>query len=300
MLRFLLALIGLATLSAASPKGSPTSTIRNSVGFVRGTIDGKGPYWFLVDTGANRSAIDDDVAQALHLIVPGTDKVEGSAGVVEVRRARVKHLQAAGLDARGINATVSDLSGSLAPEGAQIAGIIGFDAMRNAAMLYDRRHRRIAFAAKPATLASLQGAAIIFFTLDNDIPLLNAEVNGQPVRLRLDTGASIGDGPNIFVNVTEAFYERLRAADPGLRPYTYFTAMGTGGEIRIPVVKARLLKLSRAEVPEPRLIIQPSVGYFAGPDAVGFLGAYALAQWPGFIVDYPRRRIILLPSSALR
>ena len=300
MLRILFALIAVVTLSAPSPKASPTSTIRNSVGFVLGTIDGKGPYWFLVDTGANRSAIDDDVAQALHLIVPGTDKVEGSAGVVEVRRARVKHLRAAGLDVREINATVSDLSGSLAPEGSEIAGIIGFDAMGHAALLFDRRNRRIAFASKPATLASLRGATIVPFALDNDIPLMTAEVNGEPVQLRLDTGAAIGDGPNIFVNVTEAFYERLRAADPSLRPYTYFTATGMGGEIRIPVVKAGSLKLSRAQVREPRLIVQPKVGYFARPDAVGFLGAYAFARWPGFIVDYPRRRVILLRSSAPR
>ena len=294
--RLALTLLFLLPLAAAPPASekSRASVVRNSVGFVQGSIDGKGPYWFLVDSGANRSAIDDDVARDLGLIVAGTSKVEGSAGTVEVRQARIKRLRAGALAVRGLEPTVSDLAGSLAPEGATIAGILGFDALRRYAVLFDLTGGRIAFAADPRRLAPLAGATIVPFELDNDIPRIEARLERLPARLRIDTGAAIGDGTRIFVNVTRPFYDRLLAADPSLTPYTEFTASGTGGDMKIAVVKAKSFSIGGVEVAGPRLLVQPPVGYFARGDAVGFLGSYAFKAWPGFILDYPRRRLILL------
>ena len=281
-------------LAAAAPVAGPASIVRSSVGFVQGTIDGEGPYWFLVDSGANRSALDDDIARELGLTVPGTSTVEGSAGTIAVRQARIKRLRAGALDVRDLTPTVSDLAGSLAPEGQAIAGILGFDALQRHAVLFDMAGGRIAFAAEARRLAPLDQATIVPFELDNGIPRIAARIEGQPALLRIDTGAAIGDGPRTFVNITRPFYERLLAADPTLVPYTEFTASGTGGAMTIAVVKAKRLAVGGVEVAEPRLLVQPPVGYFARGDAVGFLGSYAFKAWPGFILDYPRRRLILL------
>jgi hypothetical protein len=49
-----------AALLLTASAAQPLSTVRNSVGFIQGTINGEGPYWFLIDSGANRSALDDD------------------------------------------------------------------------------------------------------------------------------------------------------------------------------------------------------------------------------------------------
>lgn len=272
----------------------PGSVIRNSVGFVQGTINGKGPYWFLVDSGANRSALDDDVARELRLIVPGRTSVEGTAGTIEVQQALVPRLRAGALDIRNLRPTVSDLSGSLAPDGATTAGIIGFDALRNHAVLFDANGRRVVFARRAESLAGLKGATIVPFELDNGVPRVAALVEGVPVKLRIDTGAAIGDGPRTYVNITEPFYRQLLAADPTLRPYTHFTASGTGGEMRIAVVPGKRFSIGGIDLAEPRLIVQPPVGYFARGDSVGFLGSYAFKAWPAFILDYPRRRLILL------
>jgi Aspartyl protease len=283
-----------AALLLTASTVQPVSTFRNSVGFVQGTINGKGPYWFLIDSGANRSALDDDVAKALGLVTPGRTRVEGSAGTLAVDQANVARLDAGGLHARTLSPTVYDLSSSLAPEGQTTAAIIGVDALQNSAVLFDARGRRVAFAARAKQLASLRGATIVPFELDNGIPRIDAEIEGVPAKLRIDTGAAIGDGPDLFVNITDPFYRRVLAKDATLTPYTRFTASGTGGEMKIAVVKGKQARFGKARVEAPRYIVQPPVGYFARSDAVGFLGSYAFKAWPAFILDYPKRRLILL------
>ena len=97
------------------------------------------------------------------------------------------------------------------------------------------------------------------------------------------------------MNVTQPVFDRLKAAHPGLAPSRYFTATGAGGAvIRIAVAPGRSLRLGRQAFADPQLIVQPASGYFADPNAVGFLGAYSLLRTGGFIVDYPARRLILL------
>ena len=292
----IIALGCLATGSAAVQH----SQIRSSVGFIEAKIDGKGPHWFLIDSGANRSALDDDVAKSLGLLRPGLTRVEGTAGVILVNEAAIGQLRSAGLEVRDLKPTVYDLSGSLPPEGQALAGILGVDALRNSAVLFEMEAGRVRLAPTAEELASLAGATIVPFRLDNGIPMIEAAIDGIPVRLRIDTGAAIGDGPTVFVNVTQSVFDQLRRKDPSLVPYTHFTATGAGGEIRIPVIKAKRLSLGGTDVDDPHLSVQPPTGYFARPDAIGFLGAYAFKHWRGFILDYPCSRLILLPKEAGR
>ena len=283
-----------AALLLTASTTQPISTVHNSVGFVQGTINGKGPYWFLVDSGANRSALDDDVARDLNLLTQGKSKVEGAGGSIEVAEASIGQLDAGGLHARKLKPTVYDLSGSLAPEGQTTAAILGVDALQKYSVLFDTKSGRVAFAETAGQLASLKGATVVPFELDNGIPRISAEIEGVPAKLRIDTGAAIGDGPNVFINITDPFYRRVLAKDPSLTPYSEFTASGTGGEMKIAVVKGKSARFGKADVHAPRYLVQPPVGYFARGDAVGFLGSYAFKNWPAFILDYPKRRLILL------
>jgi predicted aspartyl protease len=281
----------------ASAKPSGESTIVSSVGFVRGTIGVNGPYWFLVDTGANRSALDTKIAIELGLLKKGSSKVEGSGGSIDVEEGLIPRLEVGGTIIRNLRTTVYDLAGSLAPPGKNVAGILGLDAFGRSAVLWDRAGKRVKIAPSAAVLAPLRGATMVPFVLDNGVPMVSARIDGTPLKLRIDTGASIGDGPATFVNVTQAFYDKLRVRNPALQPYTYFTATGVGGEIRIPVVKAHTMSIGDTTILEPCMIVQPPVGYFARSDAVGFLGGYAFNQSRGFIVDYPRKRLLLLPPK---
>ena len=300
-------LAALAVLSAAEPShaappaalpsvSAPSQPLfRNSVGFVQGYFGDAGPYWFLIDTGANRSAFDRGLAERLGLKKGESTEVAGTAGVIAADTAIIPALRLGGVTTHNLSPTLYDLSGSLAPEGAKIAGIVGHDVLGNLAILFDPAGGRLAMAPKAETLADLASATVVPMELDNGIPRIDADVNGRPMKLRIDSGASIGDGPKIFVNITERDFAALKGADAALVPYTHFTATGTGGTVRIPVIAGKSLKIGDRRFADPHLIVQPPTGYFASPDAVGFLGLYALKSKSGVIVDYPGKRLLILP-----
>ena len=64
------------------------------VGFVRARIGADGePVWLLLDTGANRSALDAGFARRAGLPVLAGSRVEGTAGVIEAGGTRVEDLR---------------------------------------------------------------------------------------------------------------------------------------------------------------------------------------------------------------
>ena len=282
----------------AAVPDAPTSGFRNHVAFAQGRIGNSQALWFLIDTGASRSAVDESIAFGLGLAATKVTTVEGTAGTITVQAVKLPRLTLGGLVASNLEPTVYDLSGSLSPEGRRIAGILGFDVMKDHAVLFDADNGRIAFAESADAFGDLGAAMVIPFELDNNIPRIKAYVDGIPVDLRLDTGASIKPGPTTYVNITHSFYQKLKAVDPGLEPIRYFTASGTGGEMRIPVLQGKSFRIGSIEITAPQLIVQQPMGYFANPEALGFIGGYSLQSWSRFIVDYPRKRLILFPRPA--
>ncbi|MFI2430717.1 aspartyl protease family protein [Streptomyces sp. NPDC018693] len=92
------------------------------------TIEGEGPFTFLLDTGASSSAVDDDVARDLDL--PGTGERRPISGVVGTDRVPVVEMRdwAAGeVPLDDVEASVVDL-----PEGRgvqRVQGLLGSDAL---------------------------------------------------------------------------------------------------------------------------------------------------------------------------
>src|SRR3546814_18697134 len=56
-------------------------------------IDGAGPFWFVVDTGANRSVVSRELAASLALPASGRVDVHGIAGVEPAALARVRRFR---------------------------------------------------------------------------------------------------------------------------------------------------------------------------------------------------------------
>ena len=94
------------------------------VAFVKADAGDGTPRWFLVDTGANRSALDAGVARALGLPDEGGTTVEGTGGVVQVSSTTVPRFTLGPVTTR-LSPTVSDLSSLAGPEGEPVGGIVG-------------------------------------------------------------------------------------------------------------------------------------------------------------------------------
>lgn len=285
-----------AAVDATFIRGTAKARYLSYVPFVAVTISGHGPYWFLLDTGANRSAIDSALAEELRLPRLGSETVEGSAGVIEAGTVRIDHLLVGEAEAAGVEPTTQDFSGFAGPDGARVSGILGSDVMSGFVVALDFRNERVALL-PPDTAADIRRCGrVLPFQLDDGMVLYEARIDGVPLKLRHDSGAGLFSTDEAYVNVTEDQHRPLREADPAATPVETLGGSGVGGSVTLPVYQAGVIEIGPFRRERPRLIVQPRKGYFARPDAVGFAGDYLF--WPeGWMVfDYPGRQVILPPA----
>jgi hypothetical protein len=264
--------------------------------YVRMRVNEQDDQLFLLDTGANVSALDIRAAERLKIAVTGIGKVEGTTGVLPVNQARIRRLSIAGASAADLQVTAQDLRGSLAPPGRTLDGIVGYDFLRHFAVRIDFTKRTIAFARKPGRVSAWDTKTLtcIRFKIDNGIPRLKALLNmSVTADYRLDTGASLFDSANVYVNVTQGTWEQLQAKDPNLVPQRFFTGTGPGGEVKLPVSRIQSLSVGTIVVTAPYVIVQPRAGYFVRKDAIGFLSNNFLEKYSPVIVDYLNKTLYL-------
>jgi hypothetical protein len=292
-----------ALLPAQAPRPDPAPkpsesalaiTYHERVVFVRARVNDAPDLLFLLDTGASATALDAGTAERLELPFGEPTRVEGTTGVIEVETVRLSELAIGPRTVREVTATVQDLSQALAPPGKRLDGILGHDILGGCALEIDFEAARLTLLDRP--LAPQPDA--IPFELDNGIPRVDAVLDGGVrTALRLDTGASLFATEDVYLNVPERVWEELRQRDPQLAPSQFFTGRGTGGEVRLPVARIGRLALGNRTVERPWVIVQPAQGYFARPDAVGFLGNNFLEKFGRVTIDYPGRQLVLGPRA---
>lgn len=101
------------------------------------TVNGAGPYEFVVDTGASRTTVSDALAEALQL-PPGPDVVvNGVTSAEPARTVRAAEIVAAGVRLRDVNMPVFPRR-RLAAD-----GLLGLDALSQFRLVFDLKRRRL-------------------------------------------------------------------------------------------------------------------------------------------------------------
>lgn len=101
------------------------------------TVNGAGPYEFVVDTGASRTTISDAVAEALAL-PPGPDVVVNGVTSAEPARTVIAgEIEVAGVRLRNVNMPVFPRR-RLAAD-----GLLGLDALSQFRLVFDLKRRRL-------------------------------------------------------------------------------------------------------------------------------------------------------------
>jgi predicted aspartyl protease len=273
-----------------SQKESVSFTYYQRVIFVEGRINNVGRLLFLIDTGASASAVDLKTAERLKLPRVATDKVEGTAGSIDVRTVRIDSVSIGSARAKKLTIPAYDLSNALATPNRHLDAILGYDFLHSFSVRIDFVNQQLIFSSKSTGNLGIP----INFELDNGIPRLRGTLNDTlEVYFRLDTGASIFETKDVYLNITEGTWERLRQLDPALRPERYFTGSGVGGEIKLPVARIKNLSAGKAHISSPFVIVQPKAGYFARPDAAGFVSNNLLEKFSPVTIDYRRRTLYL-------
>ena len=153
-------------------------------------LSGKGPYRFLVDTGANRTAVSRQVASALRLTAGEGASLHDAAGVSTIATATLPTLQLTRKEIRNVDAALLE-SVNMGAD-----GILGTDSLRSQRVLFDFEAQTLSivpsaspdFRAEPGTIV-VQGSR-----RNGRLVVTEATANSRPMTVIVDTGAQYSIG----------------------------------------------------------------------------------------------------------
>ena len=255
--------------------------------FVRVALDGADAGWFLIDTGANATVIDTDVAHARHLASAGDEVIEGTAGKTRATVYRLGNVSVSGATAIAVTGVAQDLSGFPAPNGEHLAGILGSDFLGAFVMRIDFASRQVTFSAS-ASDSITSGRTAIHFDTDHGAPRIPVTLDGHVAAdFRIDTGlhGAYDDAP--YVAVTGDVWRDLSRDHGTVMTKRQVNARGLGdADITLPVARIGRLAIGSASVESPWVVPQEKRGYFARDDAVSLLGNGVLEHFSPVTIDY--------------
>ena len=166
-------------------------------------------YRFLVDTGADRTAVSTAVAAELKLTNGPIANLHSITGVTPVRTANVPFLQISRNQARSVEAPVLER----VHMGAD--GILGVDSLRSQRVLFDFRTRMISIVPSAYRIEREDKDAIVVRgkLKRGHLIVTRADANGVPLTVVLDTGSELTLGNPALRAKLEA-RRKLGAGEP--------------------------------------------------------------------------------------
>ena len=255
-------------------------------------VNGQGPFRFIVDTGANRSVVSEQLAARLGLEAGEIDNVHSVHGVSQAPLVSVDSLNYGGVSLRSKELPM--LSGAvLAGE----HGLLGVDGMQDRRLRMDFERNCIEIV--PSRQGQrLRGWSVIRGELRfGHLVVVRGSINGIRVNLLLDTGS---DSSLANVALRDAMNVRLRRRLRREQTIAY-----TAGE---PVVLEHALLVPRMRMGE--LEVRNVTAYVGDFHIFGLwdlldeptllLGMDVLSQTRGLAIDYGRRTVSLHLRDQLR
>jgi predicted aspartyl protease len=261
---------------------------RSSLIMVPTYVNGRGPYNFILDTGAAHTLISPGLASSLGVQSESEEKAFGAGGAVQISLARVDSIAVG--SARQENAQVAitnELEQIGAALRAQVDGDLGFSFMKDFRVTvdYQRNVLRLARASDNHDENS-HDATTVPFTLASADPLIvvQAVVNEQgPFQFALDTGA----GRTVL---TPELAERLN-----IGATKEVKGAGVGGEVQLTRATVDSLSLSGATVRNNDVVLGAflhAISGAAGTELEGVVGNNFLNQFL-LTIDYAQNRLTL-------
>ena len=257
-------------------------------------VNDRGPYEFILDTGAGMSLLSPRVAGELGIEATGSREGRGAAGRVTVSIARVDSLgigeARSGPMPVGIAADVDRIGAAV---GHRIDGDLGYDFLKTFRLTLDYR-RRVIRLARGAYEVAGAGSAIhgeVRFRLAGPVKplvLVPAFVNGAgPHAFVLDTGASA-------TVLSPALAASLRIETVATGPMT-----GAGGLVQATLGRVASLTVGSAALEDVAVMVADllaELGRAAGTRLDGVLG-YNFLRHFRVTLDYPNGVLWLLRNG---
>jgi predicted aspartyl protease len=154
------------------------------------SVGGRGPYRFLVDTGAERTIISRELAHRLQLEVGKNATLHSVIGVNDVNTVFIPHLQVS-------NNVISVVDApALLASNIGADGMLGIDSLRSQRVLFDFRANTMSITPATRRAEKLDGQTIVVRARARQGRLIftQAQIDGQRVTVIVDTGSQVTIG----------------------------------------------------------------------------------------------------------
>ena len=155
------------------------------------TVDGKGPYPFVVDTGANRTVVSRELAAHLDLKAGESATMHTMVGVGQVRTVRVSTLEVGGGRNDGFDAP------ALAEANLGAKGLLGIDSLQGRRVVMDFNKGTFTVTDSKAARERRDDDMIVVTARSRfgQLILVDSDIGGVPITVIIDSGAqnSVGN-----------------------------------------------------------------------------------------------------------
>jgi hypothetical protein len=291
----LLPAAGVAAIRSASPLAARSPDLQSSAStrinhadqiLVPVMVDGKGPFQFLVDTGANGSMISSRLVKALKLVLGQgvVERVEGVTGTEALPWVLIRRLQVGRIVKTDVRMPICT-----SPIMAHVDGILGMAGFGPVRIGVDFRHHRVSI--DRSSPGMLRGFLDIHAArTSGDLLMVPARVGGVEVEAVIDTGSPETLGNPALRNAllsgggraaTTPIYGVTQQVSTGTRAFAPPMILGPAEIEHVPIVYS--------DVPifrEWHLNSRPAV----------IIGMDVLSAVDSLVLDYPRARVYLLTA----
>jgi predicted aspartyl protease len=247
-------------------------------------IAGKGPFRFVVDTGADRTVLADDVAAALGLIRGVPVSVEGIARTVDAQTVRLDELTFG-------SEVVSALEAPVLPHAwLEADGFLGLNAIDKRRVAFDFRGQRLAITGSHhlqlVNIVRPDENVVSVDGYSGRLRAVNCRVDGVHAYAFIDSGAEVSVGNTALLNA-------LLEQSPGYATAETAQLTGvTGGYVIGSVTKVHQVHLGGFSFSDDGLVIADLQVFelwgLAGRPAL-FIGMDVLRQFAQVVIDYGRK-----------
>ena len=288
-------------VGAASAPGSPETlkpqdrllacpTTRDYVGRVVTSvmIDGKGPFRFIIDTGANESTISPKLAVALGLAPSAHDpvRVAGVTGTAVVPSVPIESLRAGALVIAH-----SQLPVIWSPIMTGADGILGAAGLAEDSLLVDFQHNTVVIRPADNAAVPLGYARVQATRLRSGLLSVPGDVGGVPVDAIIDTGS-----PQTLGNMAlyRALYSNARGGG-GARVFGVTKQVSPGNVQVAPTVDLGAIRIGNAVLVFGDFPIFKVWGLTEHPAII--LGMDVLGTVDAFAIDFRHAQLGVAPRA---
>jgi hypothetical protein len=161
---------------------------------IHASINGQGPFPFLLDTGAGGIVLDETFAQEMGMEVVGTQRVRDMGAGVDIdgETVRIDQVEVGGATFSGLDALLINGTGILGASGAAPRGVIGRSPFADCLLTMDYPSRVVLI--EEGELPRADGQTILPYTCEEgaSTPDLKIDVAGVQHTVHIDSGGSSG------------------------------------------------------------------------------------------------------------